>query len=119
MTTVEAVRAALRDVVDPCTAATGSHLDVVEMGLVEAVAVDDGAVTVHLRLTTPACHMVPYFVEEIEGRVGDLDGIVAVDVETDDGMSWTEDMMTAAARRKRRRVLDGHAAGESGPGASD
>ncbi|MDZ7688990.1 MAG: iron-sulfur cluster assembly protein [Halobacteriales archaeon] len=52
------IRDALRDIVDPCSAATGSDLDIVEMGLVESVEVEDDEVIVEMRLTTPACHMV-------------------------------------------------------------
>lgn len=117
MTTEARVREALREIVDPCTAATGSNLDVIEMGLVEAVEVADGEVRVEFRLTTPACHMVPYFIEEIESRVEPLDGVESVTVDTDDGMQWTPDMMTDAAREKRRSTLDRYDAhyGEEAP----
>jgi metal-sulfur cluster biosynthetic enzyme len=104
--TTDRVRDELRDVVDPCTAATGSNLDIVEMGLVKAVDVDDGAVHVDMRLTTPACHMVPYFITEIEDRVAPLGGVESVTVETDAGMEWTADMMTETAREKRAATLD-------------
>jgi len=113
------VREALRGLVDPCTAATGSNLDVVEMGLVAAIEIDDGTVHVDLRLTTPACHMVPYFITEIEGRIEPLPGIEAVSVETDDGMTWTPEMMTASAREKRASQLAERRAHLSGPQESD
>lgn len=100
------VREALRGVVDPCSAATGSHLDVVEMGLLESVEIDDGHVDVCLRLTTPMCHMVPYFGEEVDERVGALDGVESVDFATDDGFAWSESMMSEAATAKRQAVLD-------------
>lgn len=106
--TESAVREALGEVVDPCTAATGSNLDVVEMGLVESVEVENGEVRVAMHLTTPACHMVPYFITEIEDRVEPLAGVEAVSVETDDGLTWTADMMSESARAKRRAVLDAY-----------
>jgi metal-sulfur cluster biosynthetic enzyme len=106
--TAETVRDSLRDIVDPCTAATGSNLDIVEMGLLDAVTVDDGAVRVEMHLTTPACHMVPYFITEIEERVEPLAGVETVTVETDHGMTWTADMMDESAREKRRAVLDAY-----------
>jgi metal-sulfur cluster biosynthetic enzyme len=106
MTTAEAVREACRGVVDPCTAATGSNLDVVEMGLLQSVDVTDGTVTVELRLTTPACHMVPYFVEAIEDAVGSLPDVEAVTVQADRGLTWTPDMMSDEAKARRRAVLD-------------
>lgn len=104
------VREALRDIIDPCSAATGSCLDVVEMGLVKRIDVepgDDGdQVEVDLRLTSPMCHQVPYFYEEIEGTVGDLEGVASATLDTDYGLEWTEDMLSEEAKRKRQAVLD-------------
>jgi len=102
----EAIRETLREVVDPCSAANGSNLDIVEMGLVESVEVEDDEVRVEMRLTTPACHMVPYFIDEIEERVCTLSGVESVEVETDDGMRWTEDMMSDEAKEKRKAVIE-------------
>lgn len=106
--TDDRIRDELRGIVDPCTAATGSNLNIVEMGLVDSVTVADGAVRVEMHLTTPACHMVPYFISEIEERVEPLAGVETVAVETDHGMTWTADMMTESAREKRRAVLDAY-----------
>jgi metal-sulfur cluster biosynthetic enzyme len=100
------VRDALREIVDPCSAANGSNLDIVEMGLVESIEVTDGDVRVEMRLTTPACHMVPYFIKEIDERVGTLSGVESVEVETDDGMEWSKDMMSEEAKEKRQAVID-------------
>jgi len=102
----DAVRNALRGIVDPCSAANGSNLDIVEMGLVKSVEIDDSEVRVEMRLTTPACHMVPYFIEEIDERVGALSGVESVEVDTDDGMEWEEDMMSEEATRKRQAVIE-------------
>ncbi|MFD1599284.1 metal-sulfur cluster assembly factor [Halobellus rarus] len=99
----------LREIVDPCSAATGSNLNIVEMGLVKSVEVEDGHVDVEMRLTSPMCHMVPYFIEEVEGEVGDLDGVESVELETDHGFEWSEELMSEAAQRKRQALLDEHA----------
>ncbi|GAB7020660.1 metal-sulfur cluster assembly factor [Halostagnicola bangensis] len=106
MTTVEAVRESLREIVDPCSAATGSNLDIVEMGLVKSIDVSENHVHVSMRLTTLTCHMVPYFFEEVEGRVGDLAGIESVELETDGGFEWSEEMLSDTAKQKRQAVLD-------------
>lgn len=105
MTSTETVRDALREVVDPCSAATGSNLDIVEMGLLTSVDITGGDVLVEMRLTTPVCQMVPYFVEEIEDRVEPLPGVESVTVETDSGMEWTEEMMTESGKERRRAAL--------------
>jgi metal-sulfur cluster biosynthetic enzyme len=83
-------------------------LNVLEMGLVKSVTLAEGTVRVRMRLTTPACHMVPYFITEIRRVVGSLPGVTSVDVDTDDGSEWTEDMLSAAAKRRRREVLEAY-----------
>lgn len=110
MTTVQQIRDSLRDVVDPCSAATGSDLDIVEMGLVKSVDITDGRVEVQMRLTTPACHMIPFFITEVRRSAGTVSGVADVEVVTDDGTEWTEDMMTAEAKRSRQDVLEGYKA---------
>lgn len=109
MTDRDRVREECREVVDPCSAATGSNLDIVEMGLVKSIDVTEGDVTIELRLTTPTCNMVAYFVEEIERRVSSLPDVTSVVVEPDNGFEWTEDMMSDEAKRRRQAVLDKHA----------
>lgn len=106
MTTQKQVRDELREVVDPCSAATGSNLDIVEMGLVESVDITDGSVQVNMRLTTPVCYMVPYFVEEIEERVEPLSGVESVTVETDNGFEWSPEMISEAGKERRQAVFD-------------
>jgi metal-sulfur cluster biosynthetic enzyme len=110
VTTEARVREALREVVDPCSAATGSNLNIVEMGLVEAIDVTDGHVTVSMRLTTPACFMIPQFDREITASVEPLDGVASVDLETDAGLEWSEELMSEEARERRRAMLDERAA---------
>lgn len=100
------VREKLREIVDPCSAANGSNLDIVEMGLVNNVEITDGDVRVEMRLTTPACHMIPYFIEEIDSRVGTLLGVESIEVETDDGMEWDTEMMSEEAKQKRQAVIE-------------
>ena len=59
MTTVEEVVASLREIVDPCSAATGVPVSIVDMGLVRHVEIDGDEVRVELRLTSPLCHQAP------------------------------------------------------------
>lgn len=99
------VREQLDEIIDPCSAGNGTNLSLVDMGLVDTVEIEKGHVTVAIQLTTPACMMGPYFVDEIEGRVGELDGIDAVTVEFDEGYTWLPSMMTDEARERRREVL--------------
>jgi metal-sulfur cluster biosynthetic enzyme len=117
--TPDRIRDELRAVVDPCTAANGSNLDIVEMGLVESVTVDGSEARVEMHLTTPACHMVPYFITEITDCVEPLAGVESVTVDTDAGMEWTPEMMTDAARAKRDATLERYEARYSGGRATE
>jgi len=108
MSKTERVRDSLREVVDPCSAATGSNLDIVEMGLVKSIETAGDEARIEMRLTTPSCHMIPYFMDEIEDSVSGLRKIEAVEVETDDGFEWSPDMMTEEAKRRRQSVIDEH-----------
>lgn len=92
------VESELDTIVDPCSAANGTNLSIVEMGLVADIDVDSSHVTVSLRLTSPFCMQIPYFVETIETRVGDLTGVSSVDLETDQGMEWHRGLMSESAR---------------------
>jgi metal-sulfur cluster biosynthetic enzyme len=104
--TESAVRDRINSVGDPCSAAHGMPLGLADMGLVEGVDVDpDGSVAVRLRLTSPCCGMVGYFVDEVGRRVGELDGATAVEVTVDSGLDWSPDMMSDRARARRREHL--------------
>lgn len=101
------VRAKLREVIDPCSASRGTNHDVIEMGLLDSIEIDGSDVTVHLRLTSPTCFMVPYFIRETEDRVGKLDVVDSVKLETDTGMAWRPSMMSEDAKRRREEYLAG------------
>lgn len=98
-----AIRERLDGIVDPCSEARGTDISIVEMGLLKSIEVDDGTVRVELRITSPSCMMVGYFIEQAEKRVGDLPGVEQVTLETDAGLSWREDMMSEEAKERRRR----------------
>jgi metal-sulfur cluster biosynthetic enzyme len=101
-----AVRERLRGVVDPCSESRGIGNDVIDLGLLEDIEIDDGHVTVSLRLTSPACHMVGHFNREITDRVGALDGVDAVTLETDSGLNWDPSRMTPEGRQRREAYID-------------
>ena len=102
MTTVEEVVASLRGIVDPCSAATGVPLSIVDMGLVRRlVEIDGDEVRVELRLTSPLCHQVPYFLMEIERLVGALDGVHSVTCDYDLGREWTFALISPVAASDR------------------
>ena len=76
------------------------------MGLLKSIEIDAGHVTVNMRLTSPLCFMVPYFIRETEDRVGGLRGVESVTLETDTGMEWTPEMMSEEAKQRREHYLE-------------
>lgn len=97
-----AVRERLDEIVDPCSEARGTDISIVEMGLLKRIRVDGGTVHIELRITSPSCMMVGYFIEQAQERVGALDGVEEVTLTTDAGMTWTDDMMAESARKRRQ-----------------
>jgi metal-sulfur cluster biosynthetic enzyme len=117
MVATEEVRAVLDTVIDPCSAANGTDLSIVEMGLLDDITVQDGHVAVDLMVTSPMCTMVPYFIKEIRRDVGDLEGVESVAVSADNGLEWMPSMMSEEAQDRRRKTLEAReraAASESG-----
>ncbi|SEH17226.1 Metal-sulfur cluster biosynthetic enzyme [Natronorubrum sediminis] len=93
----------LDEIVDPCSAANGTDLSIVSMGLIEEIDIDGSHVTVSMHLTTPFCMQIPFFIDEVEDRVGSLEGVESVTLETDSGIEWSQDMMSEDACRKREQ----------------
>ena len=92
--TEETILEALRQVDDPEV-----HINIVDLGLVYAIAVDAGKVRVTMTMTTPACPVGPFLTEQVEQVVRALvpeDTQVAVDLVWDP--PWTPDMMSEMAK---------------------
>jgi metal-sulfur cluster biosynthetic enzyme len=96
-----AVREQLDEIVDPCSEARGTDISIVEMGLLKSIEVTDGSVHIDLRITSPSCMMVGYFIEQAQERVGSLEGVEEVTLSTDAGMDWREEMMADSALERR------------------
>jgi metal-sulfur cluster biosynthetic enzyme len=88
-----AVLDALRGVIDP-----ELGLDVVELGLVYGVTALDAKVLVELTMTTPACPLGEYLVDEARSRIRALPGIDEVSVQLVWDPPWTPERMTESAR---------------------
>ena len=99
------VRALLDGIEDPCSVAHGVPMGLDEMGLIAAVSIDGGAVTVSMRLTSPCCLMVGHFSEETRVRVGDLPWVTSVELVHDTGYDWDPSMIAPAAEQRRQLAL--------------
>ncbi len=96
--TEEAVRQALRAVVDP---ELGDNI--VELGMVSSVSVQPGGlVVVGVALTTPSCPLRGQIKAEVMGRVGALPGVSEARVETTEMAQEQKAALMSRARLKAR-----------------
>jgi metal-sulfur cluster biosynthetic enzyme len=91
--TVEDVFEALRVVEDP-----ELGMDVVDLGLVYDVVVDEGRVTVTYSLTSMGCPAGALIDEQIREVVGSLDGVSEVATDLVWSPPWSPDMMSDDAK---------------------
>jgi metal-sulfur cluster biosynthetic enzyme len=93
MPTVEEVREALTNVIDP-----ELGLDFVELGLVYEIEVEDGEVFITFTLTSPGCPIGPQVTEQMEEFVEELDGVSRVYPKMVFTPPWTPEMMSEDAK---------------------
>jgi serine O-acetyltransferase len=78
------IREALKEVLDP-----EAGINVVDLGLIKEIVVNGGTVEVRMVLTTPACPLVGYLVEQVRRKVRSVDGVKTVEVTIlDEPWSW-------------------------------
>jgi metal-sulfur cluster biosynthetic enzyme len=106
MTSEDAVRAALNEIIDPCSRAASEPAGLVDMGLVRKVEVHGAQVEVTLALTEPTCLMGFPFVRSARERLSALPGVEHVDVSLDPSFEWTPAELSPAyaARLASRRA---------------
>lgn len=93
VTDAQAVLDALRCIPDP-----ELGIDIVELGLVYDVAIEDGRVTVRYTLTTFGCGIGPLLESQMYEVVYALPGVTEVVAELVFDPPWTRDRMSARAR---------------------
>lgn len=96
----------LDNILDPCSEANGSNLSIIEMGLLDEVHIDEGHVEVNIRLTSPHCMMLPVFVDGVHNELEPLEGVDSVSVNFDEGLEWSDEMITSVGQRKRQRAMN-------------
>jgi metal-sulfur cluster biosynthetic enzyme len=92
----EEVRRALASVEDP-----EAGMNIVDLGLVYSVAVEAGRVRVAMTMTSPACPVAPYLVDEAGAAIRALapEGTdVAVELVWEP--PWTPELMSAEAKTR-------------------
>ena len=87
------VQEALREVIDP-----ELGLNIVDLGLVYDVRIDEPHVHVDLTMTTPACPLGEHIAIDAETRILEIAGVGSVDVELVWEPPWSPERMSPAAR---------------------
>jgi len=85
---------ALREVYDP-----EIPVNVVDLGLVYDVKVEDGDVSVTMTLTFAGCGMGPYIAQQAEWRLAELENVEDVNVDMVYEPPWTPDMITEEGKK--------------------
>ncbi|WP_324741720.1 iron-sulfur cluster assembly protein [Tsuneonella sp. CC-YZS046] len=89
---LEVIHARLDAITDPCSIAMGKPMSLLEMGLVENVAIAaDGAVTITLCLTDTACVHFGGMRDYIEQSLRNIAGICSVRVDHTTEVIWTDE----------------------------
>ena len=92
--TVEDVREALRNVYDP-----EIPINVLDLGLIYDVQVNEGNIFVQMTLTAPGCGMGPMIAQQAEWAVSELDGVEDVEVEMVFDPPWSPDYITEDGKK--------------------
>lgn len=92
----EDIRQALKTVQDP-----EAGMDIVDLGLVYAIRVEGGRVRVDMTMTSPACPVAPYIVDESAAAIRAIapEG-TDVHVELVWEPPWTPDLMSPEAQAR-------------------
>jgi metal-sulfur cluster biosynthetic enzyme len=102
------VMACLEGIVDPCSVASGVPAGLVSMGLVGAVAVQEGLagarVCVTLYITEPGCLMGSLFEPTARRALKDLPGVAEAEVAMDYDHVWGPEHMAPAYREHLAQV---------------
>ena len=92
--TSEEVREALKDVYDP-----EIPVNIVDLGLVYNVEVEEGDVEVEMTLTAQGCGMGPYIGQQAEWRVAELEDVEDVVVNLVWDPPWSPEMITEDGKK--------------------
>jgi metal-sulfur cluster biosynthetic enzyme len=71
----EEIKKVLSQIIDPELGA-----DIVTLGFVKGIEIENGKVTIKLKLTIPDCPLMSFFLEEIKEKVKEIKGVSEVEV---------------------------------------
>ncbi|MCH7625093.1 MAG: metal-sulfur cluster assembly factor [Chloroflexi bacterium] len=92
--TMDEVYEALREVYDP-----EIPINVVDLGLIYDVKLDEGNVDIKMTLTFAGCGMGPYIAQQAEWRLAELEGVEDINVELVFDPPWSPDQITEEGKK--------------------
>ena len=94
MVAKEDVVKALKTVNDP-----EIGIDIVDLGLVYDLKIDDDSVTIKMTMTAPSCPLTDWILFDAQKKVEEMDGVSKCDIELVWDPPWTPDMISDEARK--------------------
>ena len=73
-------------------------VNVVDLGLVYDVQINDNDVYVQMTLTFPGCGMGPYIAQQAEWAIQDMEGVEEVEIEMVFDPPWSPDLISEEAK---------------------
>jgi FeS assembly SUF system protein len=92
--TKEAVLESLKQVYDP-----EIPINIVDLGLIYDVQINDDEVYVQMTLTAPGCSVGPHIAQQCEWAISELQGVKDVNVEMVFDPPWTPDRISPEAKK--------------------
>ncbi|AEA33282.1 metal-sulfur cluster assembly factor [Hippea maritima] len=95
MITKDVILDKLKEIYEPCA----PIIDIVRMGMIEDIEIEDNNVKVFLILTTPNCPAKFKMIKTVEGKLREMDGIGNVEVIVLD-KKWSPDKLSEEDKRR-------------------
>ena len=92
--TIGEIQEALRDVYDP-----EIPVNVLDLGLIYDIKIDEGQVYVQMPLTAPGCGMGPYIAQNAEWRIAEIDGVEDGEVDMVFDPPWSPELITEEGKK--------------------
>jgi metal-sulfur cluster biosynthetic enzyme len=89
----ETIYAALKHIYDPEVG-----INIVDMGLIYSLDLEDNKVGIHMTLTSPACPAGPQILSQVDSKLRELEGIDEVDINVVWSPPWSPDMLSEEAK---------------------
>lgn len=75
-------------------------INIVDLGLIYGLKVENGRVGIKMTLTSPFCPLASAIVEDVKKKVEKIRGVKKVDIEIVFEPPWSPDRMSANAKKK-------------------